>query len=317
MLIDIILRLFGIVRSQPYDKFDDQEYDVNRVTDDDNEERDPLPAPSTDSLLAAAEKEPERKHPPPACKLLDLPDLPFWNSIVDLTDKSNVKDSKGRRRRKGRRRWDRLRRLVWHQTGFAWKTWKQGKWSSHHKINAHICIDTNGKILLLHPLWAYLWTANGFNPECLSIEIMGNFEGVEGAGNWYKPEKFGYGHPKAIQIKRCRQLTYWLLHPEMGLGDTTVPKPLLEWRVAVRRLGRNPLKFVHAHRQSGYSSTTKQANRLLDPGSKVWSEVGVWAQEEHGLSDGGPGYHLQHAAPIPIPEWDARMREDTPLDEPR
>ena len=99
------------------------------------------------------------------------------------------------------------------------------------------------------------------------------------------------------------------------MSASLLPKPLLEWRIAVRHLGTNPLRFVHAHRQSGYSSHTKKANRILDPGSKIWTDVGVWTQEEHGLTDGGPGYHLRHASPIPVPEWDPRLRDDTPVEE--
>jgi hypothetical protein len=310
MFLELLLRIFNIVGKQPQERFDDPNYDVHSETDDDHEERDPLPLPDVDTVLST-EWEHEVDEPifePPKAPEEFL-DPEFWDCFVDLTAKSNVKDKKGRRRRKGTRFWSRLVRIVWHQTAFTWKPWQKGKWSSHHKINAHVCFDTNGAILLLHSFVYYLWTANGFNAECLSFEIMGNFEGEQGTGNWYRPEKFGKGRPAAIQLKRCRQLTYWLLNP--GDGPEDIPAPLQAWRDAVAELGYNPLKYVNAHRQSG--TKNGKPNRPLDPGSEVWTNVGVWTQEQYGLSDGGVGFHLPGAAAIPLPAWDPRMREDTPV----
>lgn len=201
----------------------------------------------------------------------------FFGSFVDLTSKSNVKDSKGRRRRKGVRKWKKLLRFCWHQTAFTWKPYRwlkaNRKWSSHHKINAHICMDTDGAILLLHNFMYYLWTANSFNRDCISIEIMGNFEGLLGSGNWYKPDKFGRGRPTRIQLVRSRQLTKWLLDPEQGPADDELPKPLLEWRQAVRELGFNPLKWDNTHRQA-------TNDRPLDCGSECWYHVVLWGADK-------------------------------------
>ena len=201
-------------------------------------------------------------------------DEDFWDCFVDLTGKSNVKDSKGRRRRKGKRKWLDLVREAWHQTGFTWKPYVElkaaKKWSSHHKINAHLCFDTDGMILLLHNFIYYLWTANSFNRDCFSFEVMGNFEGELGTGNWYKPDTFGRGRPTRIQIVRCRQLTKWLLDPEQGPPDDELPKMLLEWRLAVRELGYNPLKWGNAHRQS-------TDDRQIDCGSECWYHIVMWS----------------------------------------
>jgi hypothetical protein len=197
----------------------------------------------------------------------------FWACFVDLTSKSNVLDAKGRRRRKGVRPWKNLKRICWHQTAFTWKPYREttakGKWSSHHQINAHTCLDTDGTILLVHNFAAYLWTANSFNVDCFSFEIMGNFEGLLGSGNWYLGDKFGRSRPTRIQLIRARQFTKWLLDPEQGPADAVLPKPLLEWRQAVRQLGFNPLKWVNAHRQSA-------EDRVLDCGSECWYHVIMW-----------------------------------------
>lgn len=212
-------------------------------------------------------------------------DAAFWRCFVDLTQKSNVVDEKGRHRRKGVRKHSALKREVWHQTSFS--TWlphlvlmaKQG-WSNYHKINAHVCFDTDtdGSIILVHNFFYYLHTANHFNPDCLSFEVMGNFEGVLGAGNWYKPEKFGRGRPSGMQLVRCRQFKLWLLDPELGPKDEDLPKPLLEWRLGCRKHG-NPLKWSNAHREG-------TDGRGLDCGSELWYHVVYWGFETTSITHG-------------------------------
>jgi len=255
--------------------------------------------PKTQRAMAAALKVADKPVPPlfvPPIPLVGEPkyeemlgdielDEGFWNSFVDLTKKSNVKDKKGRRRRKGKRKWAALVRKCWHQTAFIWKPYMElkakKKYSSHHKINAHVCFDTDGMILLIHNLMYYLWTANSFNPDCLSFEIMGNFEGELGTGDWYKPDTFGRGRPTNIQLRRCRQFTKWLLDPEQGPPDDKLPKPLLEWREAIRELGSNPLKWVNAHRQS-------TDDRQIDCGSECWYHLVRWTVSEFDVMRVGP-----------------------------
>jgi hypothetical protein len=234
----------------------------------------------------------------------------FWACFVDLTAKSNIKDKKGRRIRKGKRKHSALTRICWHQTAFTWKPYKilktLKKWSSHHKINAHACFDTDGAILLVHNFFYYLWTANAFNKDCLSFEVMGNYEGELGTGNWYRPDTFGRARPFRIQIIRCRQMIKWLMDPEQGPADEDLPKPLLEWRLGCREHG-NPLKWNNTHRES-----TK--GRVLDCGSELWYHVGRWGIETvDGMTQGpkrGKGMDLPsvwHAKPTvaPLPLRDA------------
>jgi hypothetical protein len=253
--------------------------------------------PKTDAAARAALREkgqPALIPPPPSVFLVPLfedmigdvvLDEDFWLSFEDLTSKSNVLDEKGRRRRKGTRKIAALVRLCWHQTAFTWKPYRvlkaAKKFSNHNKINAHVCFDTDGTILLVHPLLAYLWTANTFNPDCLSFEIMGNFEGILGTANWYLPDKFGRARPTRLQILRARQLTKWLLAPEQGPPDDKLPAPLREWRLGVRELGRNPLKWVNAHRQA-------TDDRGLDCGSECWYHVVRWTVERHPTMSVGP-----------------------------
>lgn len=218
----------------------------------------------------------------------------FWACFVDLSGKSNVQDKNGFRR-KGRRPWPSLKRIVWHQTSFTWTPYRkliaEKKYTGHHKINAHSCFDTDGSILLIHPLHAYLWTANAFNKDCLSFEIMGNFEGILGEGNWYRPDTFGRARPKRIQLLRARQMTKWILDPVQG--PAKLPEILLDWRRACATIGRSPIAWVNAHR----AATDDRSN---DCGSECWYHVA-----EHTLSafrDVTEGPVMGKGQPTP-PEW--------------
>ena len=208
----------------------------------------------------------------------------FFDCFIDLTKKANFKDKQGRRLRKGTRKHTNLARFCWHQTAFTWKSYKismekQG-WSSHHKINAHLCFDVDGSILLLHNFFYYLWTANAYNKDCLSFEVMGNYEGILGSGKWYKGDKFGRDRPKHIQMLRCRQMIKWLLDPEQGPADDKLPKMLLEWREACRKSGNN-LRWNNTHREA-------TDNRGGDCGSELWYHVGFWGINTFDALTQGP-----------------------------
>ena len=56
------------------------------------------------------------------------------------------------------------------------------------------------------------------------------------------------------------------------------------------------MKFIHAHRQSS-------ADRQSDPGSRIWQDAGIWAQQNLALSDGGKNFKV--GTELKIPEaWD-------------
>ena len=60
------------------------------------------------------------------------------------------------------------------------------------------------------------------------------------------------------------------------------------------------IKYIHAHRQTSRSRTS-------DPGELLWKSVGIWAQEQLGLTDGGIGYAVLTGNPIPE-DWDPRCK---------
>ena len=221
----------------------------------------------------------------------------FFDCFIDLTAKSNVQTKNGRRR-KGTRKFSRLVRFCWHQTAFVWRPYlvskAQKRYTSHHRMNAHMLFDSDGTILIIHNFFYYLWTANAFNPDCISIEVLGNFEGVQGSGRWYQGDKFGRARPTREQIIRCRQFTKWLLDPEQGPADDKLPKPLLEWREGCRKYG-NPLKWANTHREA-------TDDRSGDCGSELWYHVGEWGSAKTTLTH-GPNKGKGQTLP---PEWLAK-----------
>ncbi|MCB9570326.1 MAG: CHAT domain-containing protein [Myxococcales bacterium] len=193
---------------------------------------------------------------------------------VDLRSKS-PKD-----KRKRRRKWSQITGITLHQTGihgFGERAWP--------RVTAHLGVHSDGRVFLIHPLESYLWSSNGFNRDTVAIEVAGNFLGDE-------------SNPRS----------YWA----KGGGPTELNEAMVAGlRRAIRyiiqevRAGGGAITEIHAHRQ------TRRAKSNC-PGAAIWREGGVWAQEELGLSDGGPGYTRDDGQPIP-PAWDPRLA-DQPLD---
>ena len=113
-----------------------------------------------------------------------------------------------------------------------------------------------------------MWSSNGFNAGSVAVEFAGNFPNTK--GKWWQGDKFGRDRPTPAQLEAGRYLV----------------------RHLIRTMG---LTHVLAHRQSS-------ASRENDPGPEVWYHVGQWAVEKLGLKDGGPGFKLPGANPIPD-EW--------------
>ncbi|MFV8755736.1 N-acetylmuramoyl-L-alanine amidase [Nannocystaceae bacterium ST9] len=150
--------------------------------------------------------------------------------------------------------------VVLHQTGFS-----RGLDPKRYlKVTAHFVVLADGTVLQLHPLAMKLWASDGFNCRSVSIEFVGNFKSSD--GKWWKPEEYGANHVSVEQIEAGREL--------------------------LRALKRVGVRFVFAHRQSS-------ASRGNDPGPDLWANVGEWAIERLGFSDGGPGYVVDAGHPIP------------------
>lgn len=165
--------------------------------------------------------------------------------------------------------------IVIHQMGFS----RGNDPYKYRKVTAHYIITPDGTIAQLHPVTAYLYAANGFNEGGISIEFAGNFPSESRStqpSDFYKPDKMGMDQLTVAQVESGR----WLVE---YLHDVVLPDINQDLTVMV------------AHRQSG-------AQRQNDPGPDVWANVGQWAVNVIGLSDGGPGFTVGGGHPIED-EW--------------
>jgi N-acetyl-anhydromuramyl-L-alanine amidase AmpD len=153
--------------------------------------------------------------------------------------------------------------VVLHQTGFT-----RGLDPRRYlKVTAHFVVLADGTVVQLHPLEARLSASDGFNGRSVSIEFVGNFQSAD--GKWWQPSQFGADLVTVEQVEAGREL--------------------------LRALKRAGVRFVFAHRQSS-------ASRGNDPGPDLWANVGQWAVDRLGFSDGGAGYVIDQGNPIPD-EW--------------
>lgn len=173
------------------------------------------------------------------------------------------------------RRWNQIDAVCLHQTACVLGE-SVPRW---HSIPIHFGITRRGQILFLNDLTYNLPHANGFNTRSVGLELDGSYAGIEGdkktwwkSGNLLEPQT-----PTPELIESARKAIMWI----------------------EKEIARNggKLKYVLAHRQSSMQ-------RVSDPGSKIWKEVGVWCQDVLGLSDGGEGF-TQGGKPIPE-VWDTK-----------
>lgn len=151
-----------------------------------------------------------------------------------------------------------------------------------YNVPVHVGVSRAGNIYLLNPFDQLVWHGHGLSRADVGIEIDGYFSGIaeDPRTLWRPPQDPDRKplEPPALQLQAARAAVWLII-------DTV-------------RMNGGAIRHIHAHRQG---SNMRQS----DPGSRVWQEVGVWAQREYGLGDGGPGFTL--GTGLPIPEaWDAR-----------
>jgi len=194
---------------------------------------------------------------------------------VDFHDITNLHPRKAS---KGQRPWKQITGITLHQTGIM----LGNNLKRFESLRAHIGILRLDRptIVQVYPYNVLLHHGNAFNRPDVGIEINGCFEGIDGRKRtaW----KGGY----KTEPHRCTD------------------EQITATREAIRRICAEveahggEVLHIHAHRQTS-------ATRRSDPGSRVWQEVGIWAQDELGLTDGGDGYTLRNGLAIPK-EWDPK-----------
>jgi hypothetical protein len=169
---------------------------------------------------------------------------------------------------KGWRSWQDIDAIVLHQTGIKMTDTPE----RFRTLDAHV------GILIAHPtpivqvqdLLAYMYHANELNRPSIGIELNGYFPGVEAR---YDTAKHTGAGPTVSQVMDARRSIAWLCETAHNNGG------------AIRR--------ILPHR---VSNDTRQG----DPGEGAWREIGLWAIEEYGLTDGGAGYCVGDGTPIPF-----------------
>jgi hypothetical protein len=174
------------------------------------------------------------------------------------------------------RPWRQVTGITLHQTAVVLGETPR-RWFS---VPIHIGITRMGQILILNALDTVTWHANGLNANDVGIEIDGYYEGVEGNLRTFwrpptEPDRVPM-IPAPVQIEAARTAARWICDE-------------------VKRHG-GEITYIHAHRQSS-------GQRESDPGSHIWGGVGLWAQRELGLSDGGREFKTGTGTRIPQ-EWD-------------
>jgi hypothetical protein len=185
--------------------------------------------------------------------------------IIDLTAKAN----KSRRLRI--RPPEKVYALVLHQMACCYKV--KDPLTRFLNMAPHFAILPDGRILQLHPLQAYTPASNGFNAGSVAVEFAGNFPNTK--GKWWID--------KDIKTEAGRKANQ----------NQVTPQQIESGRYLVQYLKRTMgLKTILAHRQSS-------GTRENDPGPDIWYNVGQWAIDNLGLSDGGPGFKVGTGNPIP------------------
>lgn len=183
--------------------------------------------------------------------------------------------------------WEQVKGITLHQTACDMGELLE----RYDTIGAHFAVLRSSRVLRMCDETRVVWHGQGWNQQCVGIEINGLYAGREDdpttAPNeairttWDNPATARREQPMAIvpeQMAATRSLIRWIA-----------------WNVA-RHGGE--VKVLCAHRQSS-------AARPNDPGEGIWRVVALPLHAELGLTDGGVGFAIDDGQPIPEC-WDPR-----------
>ena len=161
------------------------------------------------------------------------------------------------------RAWSAITGITLHQTACDLGE-KAARWYS---VPVQLGVTKAGAIFLLNRLTLNLPHANALNATTVGIEIDGRYAGVE-------DDLKTYWRPPGDTTSKPQRA------PDAQLGAA---RAAVRWVCEEVARHGGQIASLYAHRQA---SRYRQA----DPGSRIWQEVGLWAQAELGLSDGGDGF---------------------------
>lgn len=212
------------------------------------------PDPPDDNELADCELE---------CECIDL----HKYELVDLQKdaaRSDVVYKNGKHKRSRYRPEKKIDKMtivaVIHQMGVVRRE-SSTRWRF---VTANEVISAMGTAFKLHPLGVRLTASNRFNRSpylVYNFELAGNFEGVDGEGNWWAPDRFGRSRPTNAQLK-------------------TLDRRIRALKMEAEMLGAD-LHLVAPHRVAGFTfrGGRKVPNRPLCPGSRANSAAERFATE--------------------------------------
>lgn len=189
--------------------------------------------------------------------------------------------TKSRGEPKGTRDWSKIKGICLHQTAVDFGT------NPRRLLNVpvHGATLSDGAIVLLQDPRAYMWHGHSFNKFDIGIEVSCRAAGLVDDPETAENESvLTLWLPKSIKekiAKRKAKATDYLREATDEQLEAT--KELVRHYVDLVAAHGGKIEFIHAHRQSSKSRTS-------DPGERIWKAVGIWAQEELGLSAGPPGW---------------------------
>lgn len=186
------------------------------------------------------------------------------------------------------RAWSRVRGVTLHQTACDMGE----RIARYDTCGAHFAVLRSGRVIWLADLDRVIYHGNGWNEECVGIEINGLYAGLEDDPDtaldeslrttWDDPTTPTRETPMQVTpaaMRATRQLIRWI-----------------KWKVAQNG---GALSVLNAHRQSS-------VDRRNDPGEAIWKQVALPLHTELALTDGGVGFKIGGYA-IPQ-EWDPRCK---------
>jgi len=201
------------------------------------------------------------------------------SKLIDLRDEAIAVRKAARLPPRRKRRISDITGITLHQTATLLGERPRLKLGIHYVITRSGAIHYINDHTLRVPQAQHL-----FNRHDVGIELDGYYSGI-GVNPRY------FWKPKSRPDRKPMEPT-----PELIESARDTLRFICE---DVERQG-GEIKYIHAHRQTSRSRTS-------DPGELLWKSIGIWAQEQLGLSDGGRGYSVLTGNPIPE-QWDPRCK---------
>lgn len=201
---------------------------------------------------------------------------------VDLKKWFDLRQLSNRNVDRGPRPWSEITGITLHQTA----CFLAENSTRMLNVGAHFVTGRAGQVWWLHEENRIVWHGNGWNRQCVGIEMNGLYAGIQ-------------GNPKTVWNDPSTARKEVAMDPTPELIEASCAT--VEWICQRVEIHGGKVRFLVAHRQSS-------KDRPNDPGSLLWQEVGIKMAKKLNLTDGGPitkDWPGKIGDGYPIPEeWD-------------